>query len=159
MIRKAIIVVLTLGAVLVGILTIALFFRPFPPGPNVYPWAVEAGIVDSDKLHYNWEYGRIRETFWFFRALRPHERHPSYSTVKYPGVWITKSDACQCIVWIWVPLAITAMFAAYPTIAFIRGPLRRWRRRKKGLCLNCGYDLTGNESGVCPECGTEKVRP
>jgi len=22
------------------------------------------------------------------------------------------------------------------------------------LCLKCGYDLTGNESGVCPECGT-----
>ena len=21
-------------------------------------------------------------------------------------------------------------------------------------CENCGYDLTGNESGVCPECGT-----
>jgi hypothetical protein len=22
------------------------------------------------------------------------------------------------------------------------------------LCLSCGYDLTGNTSGVCPECGT-----
>ena len=22
-------------------------------------------------------------------------------------------------------------------------------------CKNCGYNLTGNESGVCPECGTE----
>jgi hypothetical protein len=25
-----------------------------------------------------------------------------------------------------------------------------------GHCPNCGYDLTGNVSGVCPECG-EKV--
>ena len=33
-----------------------------------------------------------------------------------------------------------------------RGPLRRWRRRKRGLCLHCGYNLTGNTSGVCPEC-------
>ena len=32
---------------------------------------------------------------------------------------------------------------------------RRWRRKKKGLCWNCGYDLTGNVSGVCPECGTK----
>ena len=41
--------------------------------------------------------------------------------------------------------------------------VRRWRvrspeevrsdRRRKGLCLSCGYDLTGNVSGVCPECG------
>ncbi len=27
------------------------------------------------------------------------------------------------------------------------------RRPPKGHCRNCGYDLTGNESGVCPECG------
>ncbi|MCH8253158.1 MAG: hypothetical protein IID36_11960 [Planctomycetes bacterium] len=24
-----------------------------------------------------------------------------------------------------------------------------------GLCSSCGYDLTGNTSGVCPECGKE----
>ncbi len=24
-----------------------------------------------------------------------------------------------------------------------------------GRCTECGYDLTGNESGTCPECGTE----
>ena len=30
----------------------------------------------------------------------------------------------------------------------------RSRRRSKGLCTECGYDLTGNVSGKCPECGT-----
>lgn len=45
------------------------------------------------------------------------------------------------------------VFAAYPAIAFIRGPVRRYRRRRRGRCLKCGYDLTGNVSGVCPECG------
>lgn len=24
---------------------------------------------------------------------------------------------------------------------------------ERGACLQCGYDLTGNESGQCPECG------
>ena len=43
-------------------------------------------------------------------------------------------------------------FALLLAIAFIRGPLRRRRRRKRGLCLSCGYNLTGNTSGVCPEC-------
>ncbi|MCB9856768.1 MAG: hypothetical protein H6818_13895 [Phycisphaerales bacterium] len=33
------------------------------------------------------------------------------------------------------------------------------RRRRPLLddsprCANCGFDLTGNESGICPECGT-----
>jgi uncharacterized paraquat-inducible protein A len=23
-----------------------------------------------------------------------------------------------------------------------------------GRCLKCGYDLTKNQSGICPECGT-----
>jgi hypothetical protein len=27
------------------------------------------------------------------------------------------------------------------------------KRRAQGLCIHCGYDLTGNISGVCPECG------
>lgn len=43
-----------------------------------------------------------------------------------------------------------------PTLAFIRGPLRRWRRLRNGWCLHCGYALQGNVSGVCPECGTPR---
>jgi len=27
-------------------------------------------------------------------------------------------------------------------------------RHRQGFCRECGYDLTGNASGVCPECGT-----
>jgi hypothetical protein len=27
-------------------------------------------------------------------------------------------------------------------------------RRRYALCVQCGYSLTGNTSGVCPECGT-----
>ena len=30
-------------------------------------------------------------------------------------------------------------------------------RRRNGLCLKCGYNLAGNVSGACPECG-ESVR-
>ncbi len=33
-----------------------------------------------------------------------------------------------------------------------------WRDRRRippGHCRRCGYDLTGNVSGVCPECGTQ----
>ena len=30
---------------------------------------------------------------------------------------------------------------------------RERERRAKGHCRRCGYDLTGNVSRVCPECG------
>jgi len=49
---------------------------------------------------------------------------------------------------------VFVLFAVYPTLAFCRGPLRRWHRCRKDRCLSCGYDITGNESGICPECGT-----
>jgi len=50
----------------------------------------------------------------------------------------------------WFPLIL---FAAYPVIAFIHGSLRRRYRRNHGLCLHCGYNLTGNVTGICSECG------
>jgi hypothetical protein len=33
--------------------------------------------------------------------------------------------------------------------------LRRAIRTRAGRCQSCGYDLTGNTSGVCPECGAQ----
>ena len=34
--------------------------------------------------------------------------------------------------------------------------VRRYTRKPPpGFCQNCGYNLRGNISGVCPECGTD----
>ncbi len=54
---------------------------------------------------------------------------------------------------------ILLIFAAYPTIAFIRSSLRRHRRRKRDLCVACAYDLTGKVTGACGECGKEIAAP
>lgn len=42
--------------------------------------------------------------------------------------------------------------SAYPLWWAVTCPWRARRRRRRGLCEGCGYDLTGNVSGVCPEC-------
>ena len=34
---------------------------------------------------------------------------------------------------------------------------QRWRRASWGECQGCGYNLTGNISGRCPECGMKIV--
>ena len=54
---------------------------------------------------------------------------------------------------LWCPLLLVA---AYPTLAFIRGPIRRHRRRKRNECIHCGYSLTGLTESRCPECGKAK---
>ena len=36
---------------------------------------------------------------------------------------------------------------------FVRSFVRRVVMQTGSLCWTCAYDLTGNESGVCPECG------
>jgi hypothetical protein len=54
---------------------------------------------------------------------------------------------------LWGPLLV---FGTYPLMTLILSPYwRRRSRRAQGLCLHCGYDLTGNVSHVCPECGTQ----
>ena len=51
----------------------------------------------------------------------------------------------------WMPSAFfaTVLWSCYRPLYHLR------RRRKMGLCVLCEYDLTGNVSGVCPECGTK----
>lgn len=41
-----------------------------------------------------------------------------------------------------------------PGVAYVLGPVRRRRRKARGLCVQCGYALIGNTSARCPECGT-----
>lgn len=50
---------------------------------------------------------------------------------------------------------LIALFAFYPYLVFLRRPHVRWKRQRKGQCHQCGYDLAGNVTGVCSECGAE----
>jgi hypothetical protein len=45
--------------------------------------------------------------------------------------------------------AVATLFAICPLVAFVRWARRR-RMKAGGLCTECGYNLTGNVSGVCP---------
>ena len=53
---------------------------------------------------------------------------------------------------------LAILLTALPGLIWLLAALRLRRRlamrRRLGHCLSCGYPLTGNASGVCPECGT-----
>jgi len=52
------------------------------------------------------------------------------------------------------PIWILVLVTAIPTAWLWH---RDRRRIRPGCCLRCGYDLTGNTSGVCSECGEKKA--
>ncbi len=62
--------------------------------------------------------------------------------------WRPFVDRRTAFFFLTIPLWIPTLLIAIPSFLL-------WRRNRKlpeGHC-NCGYNLTGNMSGVCPECG------
>ena len=100
-----------------------------------YPFTGSSG-TGSD-WHFYWPGGtlfwkRIHHLMWVPRLVWGPGRNRSY--------WIV------CDLPIWIPtLVAAALFAV------------AWRHRqagpRPGTCHGCSYDLTGNVSGICPECG------
>ncbi len=50
----------------------------------------------------------------------------------------------------WMPPLVLAIV----TYTLVRPLIRHSHHRRHNLCVRCGYDLRGNVSEVCPECGT-----
>jgi hypothetical protein len=62
-------------------------------------------------------------------------------------------SACQCVL-----LVLLIAGCSFLQSNFVKGRILRSLRtalRERGheICVPCGYDLTGNVSGICPECG------
>ena len=66
--------------------------------------------------------------------------------------WPVKMITGQILIPVW--LLVVAV--GFPTAILC---WRDRRRPKAGFCKVCKYDLTGNVSGTCPECGTEYAKP
>lgn len=51
---------------------------------------------------------------------------------------------------------VVALLGVTP-VTWAAAAWRRRRLRRPGVCRSCGYDLRGNVSGVCPECGSPRT--
>ena len=68
----------------------------------------------------------------------------AFVALKVLGGWLT---------WDFVDMAILAALSLPGAVVAVA--VIDIRRHALGDCQRCGYDLTGNVSGVCPECGQE----
>ena len=53
-----------------------------------------------------------------------------------------------------VPFAYPALLSAAAASSSMLALARHRARSRQGQCRKCGYNLTGNVSGTCPECGS-----
>jgi hypothetical protein len=60
---------------------------------------------------------------------------------------------------VYVPHWLAAAALLTPPALRLAPLLRARRRRRTGRCPACGYDLTANTSGTCPECGCPRPAP
>lgn len=78
------------------------------------------------------------------------QRHPRPRTIRLP----LHID--------WLPFTgnILAHAAFWSLLVLAPSALRRWRRKRQGECLVCGYDRSATPpTSVCPECGTAAPSP
>lgn len=89
-------------------------------------------------------YSFSESAFWVCGRGSPRTDEPASERPR--PIWV--SHRIFAPIW----LVFTAV-ASFPMVVAVRR-FRRWRRDwREGCCRECGYDLTGNESGICPECG------
>ncbi len=75
------------------------------------------------------------------------------------GGWILSCDypfASGGLRAIAIPFPLLAVFilGGYPAFVVAARRLQIQRRKRRNQCVDCAYNLTGNTSGICPECGT-----
>lgn len=123
-------------------------------------WAIIGTGQDLSQVYLN--SGQVgvswRPPEWKDEPMKYPPR-PGWTVATYPNTFevtlrpdVNLHDRSRLWRWIGVPLWILFLLVALPTTYLL------WTARRRfpgGCCHRCGYDLTGNTSGACPECGTK----
>ena len=103
-------------------------------------WGVQSRHLYRRDLH---RFVRMRAQEYAAYLSGQRRASPPAHWLRWPHL---ENDFRLC----WVPLWIPCAALSLPTAVLC------WldrRRISPGHCRNCGYNLTGNLSGTCPECG------
>ena len=90
---------------------------------------------------------------WGYEYLSPHVLWQKWDYLAVESVGDPLGSIV--IVHLWPIFALWLIATLWFTLRQLR---KVSRRRQEGRCVKCDYDLTGNTTGVCPECGTISSR-
>lgn len=134
----------------------------------------EASVPPGEDFPTAWVGIRGGSAHFRFYRYYPHRRTPQRRYF-YTGPWpagirtvnvirpirrvtaVGTTTGFRSYSWVFLELPLWALcpiLGAYPLMVLLRGPIRRHTRRRRGLCLWCGYDLRLLKECRCPECGS-----
>lgn len=121
---------------------------------HVQAWEGVSGLVEYER---GWP---VRAMWCYYRSTRSSATSSWHGGIAFRETtvatgWYGGSMDVLPILPIWSGLIVnTAVYGGAWWLVLI-GPrrARRWRRRRRGWCVACGYDLEGQVVGGCPECG------
>jgi hypothetical protein len=145
--------------VVTAVLWVSSGFKPFAVERLGNHWMVQlhvahGGILfgaDAISPNANDYFGWV----WYFKDGDEAGFFPAGSTFPY-GEFSSYRGGWDAFIPIWL-IAIPS--ALLPVILIFLKRIRRVRRKHGCHCLGCSYDLTGNTSGTCPECGNPIPTP
>lgn len=106
-------------------------------------------------LQSRWLYSLPNEEGWTERGTFAAR----YDYGIYAPAWMFRIKSADSVLMPvrlnWPGFAVNSVLYGGALWSLTLGPftLRRMLRKQRGGCVTCGYDLTGNTSGRCPECG------
>ena len=109
---------------------------------------VEHGVLHGNNLQLSGATAPVQPWYGTLEIFRSSIYDP---WIPFPSFTRNANGSCVFHFPLHLPLLALLVVVVFPILPAV---VKR-RRRKAGLCVTCEYDLTGNVSGVCPECGTK----
>jgi hypothetical protein len=174
-VRRRLLNLLTALSLLLCVVVAALWARSlghmdqvtFRPTDDLTVWTVSSAfgqVLFTEERHKGFSRQRTGDDFRsahaeltdqdrrLFRAIR--DMHPR----RFLGVGWTRPAPRDNPARAFATVPYSHLVAPAALLPAARSAAWLWkrcrRRRRPGHCRRCGYDLTGNVSGVCPECGS-----
>lgn len=134
--------------------------QPSTPSEQVLPKFIERRLHPGSLMFFGAR-GWPMWALWYEAKEMPDGRGRSsgYLDVKMPAFLSKNRQVVFPFRLLWPGFAVdSAFYAALCFVTLLSGrQMRRKRRRLRGHCAKCKYDLQGNFASGCPECGWQRA--